>query len=271
MVAVFRDEDMSQQARTSKTAFDRPRGCSRFDDAITAGAGELRPDVANNLEAVGDVLQLLGNIFAELAQLRAAIRAAITFVNLRDHFSLEMCRQWLTPRPDFTLLGWRRSLNCRLGLSLCHLLLFKLKLELLKLEDDLFAPGAENHMPQLLDHELHMLDTLTARAQLVDLLGEGLSVRIYFRFKAPNLLITISGQRCEFFLMCVNQRHQCVTIEQVQIRVRSTFHERSMPLAQKEYTGQKAASTQGNPNRYQGLDGYFRRPCSLDASPINAF
>ena len=104
MVAVFRDEDMRQQARTGKTAFDRPRGCRRFDDAITACAGELRPDVANDLEAVGDVLQLLGNIFAELAQLRAAIRAAIAFGNVRDHFSLEMCRKWLASRPDLTLL-----------------------------------------------------------------------------------------------------------------------------------------------------------------------
>ena len=53
-------------------------------------------------------------------------------------------------------------------------------------------------------------------------------MRIYFSFKTPNLLITISGQRCEFFLMCVNQRHQFVTIEQVQIRLRSTFSRKTL-------------------------------------------
>ena len=76
-------------------------------------------------------------------------------------------------------------------------------------------------------------------------------MRIYFSFKTPNLLITISGQRCEFFLMCVNQRHQFVTIEQVQIRLRKTFDSSATPKP--------------------GLDGYFRSPCSLDASPIDAF
>ena len=96
-------------------------------------------------------------------------------------------------------------------------------------------------------------------------------MRIYFSFKTPNLLITISGQRCEFFPMCVNQRHQFVTIEQVQIRLRSTIHERSMPLAQKEYTGKKRHQHKGIAIVIRGLDGYFRRPCSLDASPIDAF
>ena len=77
-------------------------------------------------------------------------------------------------------------------------------------------------------------------------------MRIYFSFKTPNLLITISGQRCEFFLMCVNQRHQFVTIEQVQIRLRSTIHERSMPLAQKECTGAKSGI---NTRESQSLSG----------------
>src|ERR1700722_8259300 len=170
MITVFRNEDMSQQARPSKTAFDRSRGCRRFDDAITAGAGELGSHVANDPEAVRDVLQLLGNIFSELAQLRAAIRAAIAFGNVRDLLSLEMCRQWLTPRPDLTVFSRRHPLHCSLGFCLCRLLFFQLKLELLKPEDDLFAFGAEDHVPQLLDHELHMLDTLAARAQLIGLL-----------------------------------------------------------------------------------------------------
>jgi hypothetical protein len=48
------------------------------------------------------------------------------------------------------------------GFGLCSLLLFQFKLQLLELDDNLFAPGSEDHVPQLLDHELQVLDVLAA-------------------------------------------------------------------------------------------------------------
>ena len=69
MVAELGHDDMRQQTWTGKTALDRSRRGRSFHYAITAGAGELRPHVADDLEAVGNVLQLLGNIFTKLPQL----------------------------------------------------------------------------------------------------------------------------------------------------------------------------------------------------------
>ena len=42
-----------------------------------------------------------------------------------------------------------------------RLFLFELKLKLFKLDDDLLALVAEDHVPQLLHHELQVLDPLT--------------------------------------------------------------------------------------------------------------
>jgi len=49
---------MREKARTSKAALDRSRWGRRFDNAITARACELRPHVADDLEALGNVLEL---------------------------------------------------------------------------------------------------------------------------------------------------------------------------------------------------------------------
>jgi hypothetical protein len=67
MVAELRDDDMGKQARAGKTALDRAGRSWCFDDAVATGAGELRPHVADDLEAVGDVLELFRDILSELA------------------------------------------------------------------------------------------------------------------------------------------------------------------------------------------------------------
>ena len=77
MIGELRNQHMGQQPRSGKAALDRTRWRRRFNHALATAAGELRPHVANDLEAVGDVLQLLGDIFAELAQLAAAIGTAV--------------------------------------------------------------------------------------------------------------------------------------------------------------------------------------------------
>ena len=57
---------MGKQARTGKAALDRARSRRRFDKAITTRACELRSHVADDLEALGNVLELFRDIVAEV-------------------------------------------------------------------------------------------------------------------------------------------------------------------------------------------------------------
>jgi len=70
------------------------------------------------------------------------------------------------------------------------LIVFELKLKLSELDQDLLALRAEDHMPQLRQYELQMLDQFAARVKLIglfreclSLLREGLPMRLEFRFK----------------------------------------------------------------------------------------
>jgi hypothetical protein len=51
--------------------------------------------MANDLERLGDALQILGDIFAELAQLATAIRAAAFNGSMRDDFARKVFGQML--------------------------------------------------------------------------------------------------------------------------------------------------------------------------------
>src|SRR5450631_2323872 len=153
---------MGQKARSGKATLDRTgwRGC--FHDAVTTAASELRPHVANDLEAIGDVLQLLGDIFAELAQMTAAIRTAVGVRKMRDNFTGERFGKWLAPRACLRFLNWSVPLNSCFHLGLRALQLFHMEFELFKLKNDLLALDAEHHVPQLLDDQLEMFDLLAA-------------------------------------------------------------------------------------------------------------
>src|SRR5205814_634367 len=67
VICELRNQHVGQQPRPGKATLDGTRWRRRLYHALTSTAGELRPHVANDLEAIGDVLQLLGNIFTELA------------------------------------------------------------------------------------------------------------------------------------------------------------------------------------------------------------
>ena len=81
---------------------------------------------------------------------------------MRDDFSREMFRQRLALRTRLCSLWPATRVHGGLGLGMGRLLLFQLELQLLKLEDDLLTLAAEDHVPQLLDHELQMLDPFAA-------------------------------------------------------------------------------------------------------------
>ena len=53
--------------------------------------------MANDLEAIRDVLQLFGDIFAELAQLAAAIGARVTMKSVADNLAWQVLGQRLAP------------------------------------------------------------------------------------------------------------------------------------------------------------------------------
>lgn len=79
MIAELGYDDVSQQPWSSQAAFDGPgRSWSwSFNDTIASGAGVLRSYVPDNLETLGNILQLLGDIVSEVPQLSSAIRAAV--------------------------------------------------------------------------------------------------------------------------------------------------------------------------------------------------
>jgi hypothetical protein len=118
--------------------------------------------VANDLEAVGDVLQLLGDIFAELAQLAAAVGAAVTVKNVADNLPRQMLGQRLAPGSRLRFRSRYYSLHGGFHLGVRGLQLFQVKFELLKLNSELLALDAEHPAPQLLDDQLQMFDLLAA-------------------------------------------------------------------------------------------------------------
>ena len=162
MVAELRDDHMGQQTRSGKAALDRPRWRRCFNHAIAACAGELRPHMADDLEAVGDVLELFRDIVTEVPQLAAAIRTAIAVRSVRDHFAREMLRQRLALRSCLRFFSRGNSFGPASISAWVVSSSSSSKLQLLKLDDDLLALRAEDHVPQLLDHELHVLDPLAA-------------------------------------------------------------------------------------------------------------
>ncbi len=73
-------------------------------------------------------------------------------------------------------------------------------------------------MTELLDHQLQMLDTRSARVEFFGLFGQRLALRIEFGFKPPDLLILRSDQQCMLLLVRTNQIEQSIAIECIQIR-----------------------------------------------------
>ncbi len=54
--------------------------------------------MTNDLEAVGDVLKLFGDVVTELPQLAAAIRTAVALRSMRDDLTRKMIGQRLAVR-----------------------------------------------------------------------------------------------------------------------------------------------------------------------------
>jgi len=118
MIGELGDQHMGQQSWSGKATLDGPRWRGRFHHAVATAASKLRPHVANHLEALGNVLQLLRHVVAELAQLAATIRAAVTMRKMRDNFAREMLGQRLASRSRLRFLGRCYPLDSRFHLGL---------------------------------------------------------------------------------------------------------------------------------------------------------
>ena len=77
MISVFRDQYVGQQPWPGQSALDRSRWRWRFDDHVALRAAQLWTYVTDHLEAGRGVLQHLGDIFAQFAQLAATLRTAV--------------------------------------------------------------------------------------------------------------------------------------------------------------------------------------------------
>jgi len=75
MVAVLRHQQMCERARRGTAARGRHRRRRGLRDGIASGAGIFRPDVTDDLEVPGHVVQHLGHVLAELGHSPAALRA----------------------------------------------------------------------------------------------------------------------------------------------------------------------------------------------------
>ena len=170
MIAELRDDHVREQTRASEASLDGTRGGRCLDHAVAASAGELRLHMPNDPEALRNVLELFGDVFAELTQLAAGVRTAVAARSVGSYFTQEVLRKRLALRFCLRLWNRRYPFDGRLHLSLRGLHVFELKLKQLKLNDDLLALPAEDHVPQLLDHELQVFDPLAARSQLIGLL-----------------------------------------------------------------------------------------------------
>src|ERR1035441_3978574 len=128
MIGKLGDQHMGQQSGSGKAALDRARWRGRFNDAVATAASKLRPHVANHLEALGNVLQLLRHVVAELAQLAATIRTAVAVRKVSDNFAREMLGQRLASRSRLRFLGRCYPLDSRFHLGFRGLPLFPMEL-----------------------------------------------------------------------------------------------------------------------------------------------
>jgi hypothetical protein len=184
--------------------------------------------MANNPEALRNVLQLLGDILAELAQRTSAVRAAIARRRMRDHFARKVLRQRLALAARLHLLIRLQGIGNALFFGLIGLELFQLKLHLLQLSHQLLALAPKYHVPELINHQLQTLDLLAARLQFAALQGEGLKMRVQLGPQGSEFLL-LGGPGCgELFLLSEDQRRQSIAVERLEIGQRLAGHEASI-------------------------------------------
>jgi len=73
VIGIFADQHVGQQTRSGAAALDGAGGQRRLDEPFTARAGQAGAHDPVHDEASGDILQFVGDVFADPAQAPAAI------------------------------------------------------------------------------------------------------------------------------------------------------------------------------------------------------
>ena len=93
VVAIFRDQHMREQAGAGPAPLDRQRGHRRLGDRLAGAAAHAWPDVADDLEVGGHILEHLPLVLAQLAEDRAAAAWAGTGRRMHDGLARQMLWQ----------------------------------------------------------------------------------------------------------------------------------------------------------------------------------
>jgi hypothetical protein len=164
MICILRDQHMGEQPRTCETTIDGARRRRCLHDPVAGIAAQLRTDMADDLEAGPHAFQHLGDIFAQLAQSAATVRAGL----MVWHMGMDLAWQMLRQRSAKGLGGHGPSGRRDCGAffdGVGGLQLFELQLQLFDLTEDLLALRSEEHALELLDQQHQAFDLGRSRAQ----------------------------------------------------------------------------------------------------------
>src|SRR6266567_912667 len=161
MVRKLRGEHMGEQSWTGQAAIDGTTRCRRLHYLVVSRAAQLRTHVADHLEAGRNPFQNLGDIFAELLQRAAALRAGW----FRRCVGPDLARQMLG-KGTASLRGGsgvgrvRFRGGRRQRLDTMSFEVFELQFELLNLPLDLLRLSSELQAPQFGDQQLQMFNLM---------------------------------------------------------------------------------------------------------------
>lgn len=111
VIAIFADQDVRDEAGARPPTFDQAGRQRGLGEGFTASAGHARADEAAHHEVTGDIIQLLGDILAHLAQGAAA---SSTYLTGRQDLILPIQMIWQRLAAVLALTGWGLFISGRL-------------------------------------------------------------------------------------------------------------------------------------------------------------
>ena len=98
MVTEFGDQNMREQPGAGHAAIDWPAGRDALHDAVTTGTGLLESPVTNHSPMPRYIVELLGNVLAEVAKCAATLRTARVVGLMNNVFARQMFQKWPASR-----------------------------------------------------------------------------------------------------------------------------------------------------------------------------
>jgi hypothetical protein len=211
MVTEFGDQNMREQPRTRHAAIDWPAGRSRLHNAVATGTGLLESAVTNHSPMPRHVVELLGDVLAELAKRTAALRTARVVGLMNNVFARQMFRKWLASR---RLAGfWAGPCRCvDRRRTIVGLQIFETQFQLFDLAINLLRLAPELHALEFRDPQLQVLD-------LDRPVGECLPERRYSSNRTRRRLRSISTRRLALNVHRVSSRFRSAGVADERVAV----------------------------------------------------